>query len=424
VSVSSTVGAAGEGAAGREAATLSTALASDGAVLRLRLGGAWRLGARPPVLAPASPASPVPPVPRAHAFHGHKAAAAGFAAAVAAVAAEVEGHGVRRVDFDCSELAGWDSALVLFVVEVTAACARLGAAVERAGLPAGVRRLVELSEATPDQQEERGAAARQSAVERVGVTALAIARHGGELLEFLGETSLAFERMLRGRARYRRGDLLLFIQQTGIEALGIVTLISFLVGLILAFVGAVQLQRFGASIYVADLVGIAMVREMGAMMTAVVMAGRSGAAFAAQIGTMRVTQEIDALDTLGISPIEFLVLPRVVALTLMMPLLCLYADVLGIAGGAVVGTTLLHLSPQTYWQETFGAVSLTNLGIGLLKALVYGVLVSVAGCLRGLKAGSSSAAVGQAVTSAVVTGIVYIISSCGVFAVLFYMLGI
>jgi phospholipid/cholesterol/gamma-HCH transport system permease protein len=379
----------------REAATLSFASADDGAVLRLVLGGVWRLGARQPVPAP-----------------------------VAATAAELDRRGVRRVEFDSSELAAWDSSLVLFVVEVTAACARLGAAVDRAGLPAGARRLLELSEATPDQTEDRTVAARRSWVERLGLAALAIARHSGEMLAFIGESSLAFERMLRGKARYRRSDLLLFIQQTGAEALGIVTLISFLVGLILAFVGAVQLQRFGASIYVADLVGIAMVREMGAMMTAVVMAGRSGAAFAAQIGTMKVTQEIDALDTLGISPIEFLVLPRVVALSLMMPLLCLYSDVLGIAGGAVVGTALLHLSPQTYWQETFHAVSLTNLGIGLLKALVYGVLVSVAGCLRGLKAGSSSAAVGQAVTSAVVTGIVYIISSCGLFAVLFYFLGI
>jgi phospholipid/cholesterol/gamma-HCH transport system permease protein len=139
---------------------------------------------------------------------------------------------------------------------------------------------------------------------------------------------------------------------------------------------------------------------------------------------MKVTQEVDALVTLGISPMEFLVLPRVLALCLMMPLLCIYADFLGIAGGAAVGTGLLHLSLQSYWQETAAAVSLTNLAIGLLKAFVYGILVALSGCLRGLEAGTSSAAVGRAVTSAVVTGIVYIITSCGLFAVLFYVLDI
>jgi phospholipid/cholesterol/gamma-HCH transport system permease protein len=276
----------------------------------------------------------------------------------------------------------------------------------------------------PEETDTAAAAAPSSLLWRVGEAAQRAAREGGEFLGFVGEVTLALGRLLRGRARYRRVDFLLVVQQSGVGALAIVSLISFLVGLILAFVGAVQLERFGAAIYVADLVGIAMVREMGAMMTGIVMAGRTGAAFAAQLGTMRVTQEIDALDTLGISPIEFLVLPRLLGLCLMMPLLCLYADLLGIAGGAVVGTGLLHLSVATYWQETVGAVHLSNVGIGVVKAFVYGILVAISGCLRGLAAGSSSAAVGQAVTSAVVTGIVYIIGSCGLFAVLFYFLGI
>ena len=164
--------------------------------------------------------------------------------------------------------------------------------------------------------------------------------------------TLTFVRLFRMKVRFRAVDLFLLIQQSGVQALPIVTLISFLVGVILAFVGAVQLEQFGAQIYVADLVGIAMVREMGAMMTGIIMAGRTGAAFAAQLGTMKVTQEIDALTTMGISPLEFLVLPRMIALVLMMPLLCLYADVVGILGGAAIGVGMLDLSWTTYYHET------------------------------------------------------------------------
>jgi phospholipid/cholesterol/gamma-HCH transport system permease protein len=184
------------------------------------------------------------------------------------------------------------------------------------------------------------------------------------------------------------------------------------------------LQQFGAAIYVANLVGIAMVREMGAMMTAIVMAGRTGASYAAQLGSMKVTQEIDALSTMGISPIEFLVLPRIIALALMMPLLCLYSDFVGILGGAAVGVVMLDLSATTYFQQTVHSIDLVDLVGGVFKALVYGVLIAFAGSLRGIQCGNSSSAVGEATTSAVVTSIILIISACGVFAVLFYILGI
>jgi phospholipid/cholesterol/gamma-HCH transport system permease protein len=244
------------------------------------------------------------------------------------------------------------------------------------------------------------------------------------MLSFVGQATLSLARFLTGRARYRKSDFFVLVQQAGAEALPIVTLISFLVGLILAFVGAVQLQQFGASIYVADLVGIAMVREMGAMMTGIVMAGRTGASYAAQLGSMKVTQETDALTTMGISPLDFLVLPRMLALFFMMPLLCVYSDFVGILGGAAVGVGMLDLSPITYYQQTAGAVSLTDLIGGVFKASVYGVLIAISGCLRGMQSGSSSSAVGEATTSAVVTSIVFIISACGVFAVLFYVLGI
>ncbi len=195
-------------------------------------------------------------------------------------------------------------------------------------------------------------------------------------------------------------------------------------GLILAFVGAVQLTQFGAQIYVADLVGIGMVRSMGAMMAAIIMAGRTGAAFAAQLGTMTVNEEVDALTTMGIAPMEFLVLPRMLALMLMLPLLCLYANLLGILGGFVVGVGMLDLGAMEYFNETQAALSLTDFGVGLISAAVYGVLVAVAGCLRGMQCGRSASAVGDAATSAVVTALVWIIVSTGILTVLYNVLGI
>src|SRR4029079_12126835 len=244
------------------------------------------------------------------------------------------------------------------------------------------------------------------------------------MLAFLGEASIAFARLLVGRARYRRSDLLIILQEVGAQALPIVSLISFLVGVILAYVGAVQLRQFGAQIYVADLVGIGMTREMGARAAAVIMAGRSGAAFAAQLGTMQVNEEIDALTTLGISPIEFLVLPRILALALMMPLLCLYADLLGLLGGLAVGVGMLDVGVTEYYVRTAEAISIADCVAGLLKASTFGILIAVAGCLRGIQCGRSSAAVGAATTSAVVTGIVLIIVSDALTTVIFDLIGL
>jgi phospholipid/cholesterol/gamma-HCH transport system permease protein len=209
-----------------------------------------------------------------------------------------------------------------------------------------------------------------------------------------------------------------------VDGFPIVTLISLLIGIIMAFMSSLQLKQFGAQIYVADLVGIAMMREMGAMMTAIIMAGRTGAAFAAQLGTMKVSQEIDAFTTAGFSPLEFLVLPRTVALILMMPLLCLYSDFIGVLGGAAIGVGMLDLSWASYFHETANAIALGDVVGGVFKSAVYGVLIALAGCLRGLQCGNSSSAVGDAATSAVVTGIVAIIAACGTFAVIFYVLGI
>lgn len=329
-----------------------------------------------------------------------------------------------RIAFEAQTLSHWDSSVLTFLVAVSTLCRQRGIQMDRSGLPAGVRRLLELAEAVSERKGARKEAQEASMLTRIGTATLGATASLAEILAFLGEMTMTFIRLFGMKARYRASDLFLLVQQCGAEALPIVTLISFLVGVILAFVGAVQLKQFGAQIYVADLVGIAMMREMGAMMTAIIMAGRTGAAFAAQLGTMKVTQEIDAFTTAGFSPQEFLVLPRAVALILMMPLLCLYSDFVGVLGGAAIGVGMLDLSWTTYFRETASAISLTDVMGGVFKSSVYGVLIALAGCLRGLQCGNSSSAVGDAATSAVVTGIVAIIVACGTFAVIFYVLGI
>jgi phospholipid/cholesterol/gamma-HCH transport system permease protein len=204
----------------------------------------------------------------------------------------------------------------------------------------------------------------------------------------------------------------------------IVSLISFLIGLILAFVGVLELALFGAEVYVADLVGIAMVREMGAIMTGIIMAGRTGAAYAAQLGTMQVNEEIDALETLAIPPMEFLVLPRMLALTLMMPFLVLYAGLMGILGGALVAVGMYDINIIVYLDRTKAAIGLNDLFIGLFMGVVFGILVALSGCLRGMQCGRSASAVGDAATSAVVTGIVAIIIATALITVVCSILGI
>jgi phospholipid/cholesterol/gamma-HCH transport system permease protein len=328
----------------------------------------------------------------------------------------------RRLAFDTREVTGWDTGLLVFVHKVLGAATARGLTVDRSGLPEGVRKLLDLAAMVPERDTKRGGEG-QSRLARIGNATIAAALGAREMITFVGEASLALARAAVGRARFRRVDLLLNIQQAGASALGIVSLISFLVGLILAFVGAMQLRQFGAQIYVADLVAIGMGREMGAMMAAIIMAGRTGAAYAAQLGTMRVNEEIDALSTMGISPFEFLVLPRMLGLILMMPLLTIYADVVGIAGGAVVGVGMLKVGLLPYWEHTWAAVSLEDFAAGLIKSAVFGVLIAIAGCLRGMQCGRSSAAVGLAATSAVVTGIVFIIVSDAILTVVYDAIG-
>ncbi len=332
--------------------------------------------------------------------------------------------GGQRLSFETSDLAGWDSTLLTFLLKLQETCVQRQVEFDPTDLPQGVQRLLALATAVPERQDARREVVRESLLVRLGQGVLTAVESSHRLLTFLGQVALAFVQFIRGRARFRGVDLALLMQECGAQALPIVSLISFLVGLILAFVGAVQLRPFGAQIYVANLVGLGMAREMGALMTGIIMAGRTGAAFAAQLGTMTVNQEIDALRTMGLNPMEFLVVPRMLALVLMVPLLCLYADLVGILGGAVVGVGMLHLGTVQYYQQTLYILQLRDFVLGLIKGAVFGILVALAGCLRGIQCGRSASAVGAAATSAVVTGIVWIIIFDALLTVIYDVLGL
>ena len=331
---------------------------------------------------------------------------------------------VQRVSFNADALKKWDSALLTFLIKLEDLCGENKIEISNDGLPQGAKRLLALASAVPERTGARKKAVRVPLLARIGDGAMDLLKSAGEFLKFIGEAYVAFLKLLVGKARFQRSDLMVFIEESGAKALPIVTLISLLVGLIFAFIGAIQLMMFGAQIYVADLVAIAMVRVMGAVMTGVIMAGRTGAAFAAQIGTMQVNEEVDALQTLGISPIEFLVLPRMLALVLMMPLLCIYSDLMGILGGMIVGVGMLDISPTQYIGQTKNALNLTHFWIGITHSIVFGVLISLASCLRGIQCGRSASAVGDATTSAVVTSIVAIVVATAVITVVCNLLGI
>lgn len=324
----------------------------------------------------------------------------------------------RAMELDGSALESWDSRCLAFISQCQDLCRERGLEFRDEHLPEGVRRLLRLAAAVPDKKDARRETTRSPWLARVGEAALRSGEAAREMLAFLGETVLAFGRLLRGRAQFRWADAFLVMQQCGPEALGIVALINFLVGLIIAFVGAVGLLQFGASVFVADMVAIGTVREMGCLMTGIILCGRTGAAFAAQLGTMKVNEEINAFRTFGISPIEFLVLPRIIALVLMMPLLCLFADVISIAGGFTVSVLMLDLTATEYLTRTLNAISLTSFLLGVGKGSFFGFLVAYTGCLRGMQCGSNAAAVGEATTRAVVAGITAIIASDGLFAVI------
>lgn len=291
------------------------------------------------------------------------------------------------------------------------------------GLPANLRGLLELALAVPEEIVDAHGGAKEPAMARVGTLSLKAWASTLAVLEFVGQCTLSLGRFFTGRARFRSKDLWVCVQECGAEALPIVTLISFLIGMILAFVGNAQLTNFGANLLVADLVAIAMVREMGVVMTAIIMSGRTGAAFAAHISSMKSNEEIDALRTSGFDPFDFLVLPRLLALLLMMPLLTIYSNVVGIFGGMLVGSSV-GIPMVLFWNETLLSINLTNSSLGIIKSVFFGATIAISGCMQGMSAGKSSAAVGEATTHSIVAAITWIVLLDSAFAAVFTLLNI
>lgn len=322
--------------------------------------------------------------------------------------ARSESGAMSSIRFDTTELGTWDSSLLVFLLQVMDHAEDEDVDFDSESLPDEIAGLLELAHAVPEQQIDRDET-KPSLVARVGEWGLRVFGSIHEFVTFIGEVASGFLGLISRRVKMRWRDFWVVVQSNSSGALGIVTLISFLIGVIIAFLGVVVLRRFGAGYYVSYLVGYGMLREMAALMTGIIMAGRTGAAFAAELGSMKITEEIDALKTLGISPVNHLVLPRVLGLFLMMPLLTIYANFIGIGGGMLVSISLLDLSMTQFIGGLLTPVTLGDGLLGVFKGSVYGLIIGLSGCLRGLQTGNDAGAVGRAATSAVVTAITLII---------------
>jgi len=328
----------------------------------------------------------------------------------------------RAVILRADQLGAWDSSLALYLQAARIWSEQIGAKISFEGLPDAVVKLADLlAKKSPPTAKPAGLPDLFTAL---GGATVKLWGEIKDLAQLVGECVYSGGRFFRGQAQFRWRDCFDEMQQCGAMALPIVGLISFLVGITLAYTGSIVVRQYGGDIWIADMVGLAVVREMGPMMAAIVLAGRTGAAYAATLGNMKANEEIDALSTLGVSPIDFLVMPRIVALFCMMPFLALYSDGLGLLGGmAIAAAPPLNIPANLYWSETQTIVDLSDVSTGLIKAASYGLLIGVAGCLRGLQAERSAAGVGQAATAAVVTGILLIIVADAIFAVVFNILG-
>jgi phospholipid/cholesterol/gamma-HCH transport system permease protein len=315
--------------------------------------------------------------------------------------------GVRALTFDTAKLGHWDSGLIAFLVNLRAAANKDGVAFDEEGLPGPARRLIQLLSApaaTPPSEPPT------PVLDRIGLRTLGICTEGVEASALVGNLLLRGAVALRGRAAMRGSDLVGAMYDAGVAALPIVTVVGLLVGGILAFIGATELSKFGAGVYVANLVAIGMVREMAALMTAIIMAGRTGGAYAAQIAAMEGAEEIDALRALGVPIFDYLILPKVLALSAMMPILYLFGCLIGIFGGLCVGAATTHGGAVSFFVEAQKSLSGSQFALGLTKSLCFGAFIAVVACHVGLRAKRSAAAVGAAATTAVVMGIVGVIA--------------
>jgi phospholipid/cholesterol/gamma-HCH transport system permease protein len=361
--------------------------------------------------------------------------AAGIAGAADAAAQNNSDVGPFSVSFDCSALGRFDSCLPAFLLAMLRKDIARELVFDVATLPPGAAKILALASAravhtdgaaAPGgvRPEETGGAlpARRVAGEtlffRIGSWGAETLRSWAKAFDFIGQTTIAFGKLFRGRARCRFRECWFFIQTCGVDALPIVGLVSFLTGLILAYVGVLQMRQVGAIVYVPSGVAISMMREMGVLMASVVLCGRTATAYAAQLGSMQVSEEMSAYRSMGVSPVEYLVLPRMIALVFMLPILTLYANFAGIVGGLVVTTSMGVTLEQSYNRMAL-VMTVPSFTSGLIKASVFAVLIGWSGCFRGMVCGKSSQAVGDAATSAAVLGITLVIIADALFSVLF-----
>lgn len=328
------------------------------------------------------------------------------------------------VAVDARGMTGWTPAGAAALWRLLNGVDRRQAALVLDGLPAGLREILALALPPADAAAPSAAPRRHPHwLATLGQGTRESALRVRETLDFVGRVLQAAGRALRGGSAMRGADLAWQFEQTGPRSVPIVALVCGLVGLILAYMGAAQLQLFGAQAFIADLVAVGMVREIAALMTAVILSGRVGAAFAAQLGSMQANDEIDALRSLGVDPVEHLVLPRLLAMVLVAPLLTAVGALVGLAAGALVAVLIFGISPWDYLQRSVQALTPAHVAIGLFKGTVYAALVAMAGCRQGLAAGRSAQAVGQATTAAVVQAIVWIVVAASVLTILFQRLG-
>jgi phospholipid/cholesterol/gamma-HCH transport system permease protein len=340
------------------------------------------------------------------------------------VTSQLDGHpDIVQIDISVSQELKWDSGLISFLLKLIRECEHKNIHVAREGLPQESQKLLSLALKVHEKNISPQKAS-ESFLEKSGGKVLQIIESLRSGLDFLGDIAVSLGRVITGKSYFRWNDFMLIVQRCGVDTLPLVSLISLLVGMILAFVGAIQLKLFGAQIFISDMVGIAMVRVLAAVMTGIIVSGRIGASFAAELGMMQTNEEIDALKTLGVSPVEFLVIPRVLALVIMMPILTIYADLMGILGGFIISAGMLNLNPVEYLNHTQNAVKLSYVWVGLIHSFVFGVIVAVAGCLRGIECERNAAGVGIATTSAVVTGITGIVIATAIITFICQFLGV
>jgi len=337
----------------------------------------------------------------------------------------VEPNGHRNVVFDLGAIEALDSAGAWLAVRCQRRLEQAGCEVAYEGVSESDQVLIQAvadgKECDPEPPEP---STFRSFVSNIGEGTFARVADATALISFLGETIMSVIHLARRPSELRPIAIVYHMQKTGLEAMPIVGLLSFLIGVVLAYQGSDQLARFGAQIFTVNLVGIAVLREMGVLITAIIVAGRSGSAFTAQIGTMKVNQEVDAMRTIGLSPMFVLAMPRVIALTLVMPLLTFYANILGLMGGGVMAWTLLDVSPRQFVEQLSGALQLSTFWVGMIKAPIFGFIIALVGCYEGLQVSSNAESVGLRTTRAVVESIFIVIVLDAMFSILFSIVGI